>query len=85
MAEEKQKIGSARLQAFILIDKLLAKPSNLRLLKAAFQDSFEEDPVVFYKLFIKPTAEKEVVIQPGVGETPKGLKIVFCDEDKKEN
>jgi len=75
---------SARFQAFKLIDELLAKKANLSKLKTAFQQAFDEDPVTFYKQFIKPTAEKELVILPGTGEKGATVRMIF-DEEIREN
>lgn len=76
--------GTIRLQAFSLIEALLNKPTNMKKLGKAFQDAFDEDPVLFYKLFIRPTAEKELVVEPGSGGDPLSVRIVFADGDGNE-
>lgn len=79
-----KKIGTVRLQAFSLIGTLLAKPANMKKLAKAFQEAFNEDPVLFYKLYIRPSAEKELVIQPETGEAPLSFRVIVSDGDGNE-
>ena len=76
--------GTVRLKAFILIEKMLAKQGNMKKLAKAFQAAFNEDPVLFYKQFIRPTAEKELIIEPGSGDVPKSFRIIVTDGDDNE-
>lgn len=76
--------SSARFQAFRMIEEMLKEPKNKVKLKRAFQEAFDEDPVSFYKQFIKPTAEKELTITPVGTGTPASLKVVFSEESEDE-
>lgn len=83
MAKKKVVSGkSARVKAFLLIEEMLMLPSNVKKLKAAFQESFNEDPVMFYKQFIKPTAEKEIVVSPEDTQLPVGVRILYYDNEE---
>lgn len=79
-------LGSARLKAFKLIDSMLANAKNLEKLRKAFLASFEEDPVAFYKQFIKPTAEKEVLLTDGSDRPIAKVKLQYAteEEDREE-
>jgi hypothetical protein len=67
-----------RVKCFRLIEEMMMKPDNMELLADSFQESFEEDPVSFYKQFIKPTAEKEGMKEGGGNET-KPVRIIYED------
>lgn len=83
MAKKTEK-GSLRLRAFALINGLLGRKGNMAKLRKAFQDSFDEDPVAFYKQFIRPTAEKELVIEPGSEGEKLSFRVIVTDGSNDE-
>lgn len=83
-AKQNQIKNSARVAAFKLIDEMLSLPKNLKRLKDAMQDAFEEDPVLFYKQFIKPTAEKEFLLVVDDDKPVGKVRIIYADEAEEQ-
>ena len=72
---------SARLKVLRLLDEVLSKPSNQKKIKQGFQGAIDEDPVLFYRQVVKPTAEKELFLAPAGDGKVHGVKFIFGDDD----
>ncbi len=85
VAKKDLKTGSPRLHALKILDEILSKPANMKKLRAGLQEYLDDEPVLFYRYLIKPSAEKELIIDPNTGDIRGDIQILFADLTGMEN